>query len=381
MVMVLGIEPSARAHDPSAYGGLFRSRNLGGTWLNADVGLFVNSALTVALDPRDPNQLLMGTDIGLLRSQNGGRSWTVEAQGLIPGPVFAVAFAPDARSTLCAGPSGIFYFHGGQWSRAQAPDRAVPARAIAFGAVADRVYLLGKRGLFISDDRGEHFDQAPSNLADDAQITLLVVATAPRETLFAVIDGKLMASADGGRRWNPRFIDAGGASVDVGALDPASPSRIWAASADRLYMSDDLGVSWRPIGGRLPEQQTNIRGIAADETGSTLVVTTHRGMYRSEDAGATWVLKEGNLPVHLEAGPLIRDATDARTLYAAYSLMPYPDVWRTAVEGGNLLARTDRLSLAGGLAFLALLLISGVMLVRWLEYRRDPVTSRRASRT
>jgi hypothetical protein len=47
----------AHAHDASAYGGLFRSRNFGGTWLNADVGLFLNAALTVAVDPRDPNHL------------------------------------------------------------------------------------------------------------------------------------------------------------------------------------------------------------------------------------------------------------------------------------------------------------------------------------
>ena len=48
---------SVGAHDPSAYGGLFRSRDLGKTWLNADVGLFLNAALAVAVDPSDPNHL------------------------------------------------------------------------------------------------------------------------------------------------------------------------------------------------------------------------------------------------------------------------------------------------------------------------------------
>jgi len=47
----------AHAHDASAYGGLFRSRNLGETWLNADVGLFLGAAFAVAVDPRDPNHL------------------------------------------------------------------------------------------------------------------------------------------------------------------------------------------------------------------------------------------------------------------------------------------------------------------------------------
>jgi len=34
---------SASAHDASSYGGVFRSRDLGAAWLNADVGLFLNA--------------------------------------------------------------------------------------------------------------------------------------------------------------------------------------------------------------------------------------------------------------------------------------------------------------------------------------------------
>jgi len=45
-LLLTGAGVGAHAHDPSAYGGLFRSRNLGETWLNADVGLFLNAALT-----------------------------------------------------------------------------------------------------------------------------------------------------------------------------------------------------------------------------------------------------------------------------------------------------------------------------------------------
>ena len=83
-------------------------------------------------------------------------------------------------------------------------------------------------------------------------------------------------------------------------------------------------------------------------------------------AGTAGRFKEGNLPVHLESGPLVRDPSDARTLYAVYSLMPYAEVWRTALEGGNLLARVDPVSLAGGLAFVLLLMIGGGLLARWL---------------
>jgi len=378
-MLTLSVAPTAHAHDASTYGGLFRSRNLGGTWLYADVGLFLNAALTVAVDPRDPNHLLMGTDIGLYRSNNGGRSWSPEAQGLISGAVFAIAFSPDGGNVICTAPTGVFRFRDGQWTRAIAPDGAAPGREIAFGAAPDRIYLLGKKELFISEDGGQSYRRLRDGAAADAPISALAVATQPRELLLVVIGGKLMASEDGGNQWQERAIGSGGEPVDTVVLDPALPNRTWAASADRIFISDDLGGRWRAVGRSLPEAATNVRGIAADETATTLVVTTHRGMYRSDDGGQSWILKENNLPAHLEAGPLVRDQREAQTLYAVYSLLPYPEVWRSALEGGNLLSRLDPVGLGGGIAFMVLLIIGGVLLVGWLERQRSGGASDRRS--
>ena len=356
-----------RAHDPSAYGGVFRSRDLGATWLNADAGLFLNAALNVAVDPRDPARLLLGTDLGLMRSESGGRAWAPEAPGLLVGAVFALAFQADGA--IGAGPGGVFRLGEGRWTGADAPAGAAPARAVAPGAEPGRVYLAGRSGLFTSKDGGQSFARA-AGLPEAVEITGLAVVSQPREVVLAIADGALIASDDGGRHWRARSPDPAVGPLETVALDPASPTRVWTAAAGRLYRSDDLGANWRPVSGLLPEPSAAVRGIAADPAAATLVVTTARGMYRSADGGATWALKEGNLPIHLEAGPLVRDPGDARTLYAVYSLMPYAEVWRTALEGSNLLARADPVSLAGGLAFLLLLMIAGGLLVRWLARRR-----------
>jgi hypothetical protein len=380
VLLILCAPVCATAHDPSSYGGLFRSRNLGATWLNADVGLFVNAALTVAPDPRDDNHLLLGTDSGLASSLNGGRSWTPESRDVISGPVFAIAFSPSGEDALCAATSGVYRYHDGLWTVAETPPGAAPARAIAFGARPGRVYLLGDHQLFASDDGGRGFRALPGQPSDGSTTTALAVATRSNETLLVVDAGRLMASDDGGTRWHERRIGDKGAPVDTAVLDPASPTRLWAASADQIFVSDDLGLGWRAAGRELPEPGTSVRGIAADATASTIVVTTHRGMYRSEDGGANWRLKEGNLPIHLEAGPMARDAGDPNILYAVYSLVPYPEVWRTALEGSNLLARTDPLSLAGGLAFILLLIVGGGLLVVRLDRRRSAHTATRAAR-
>jgi len=349
---------NAWAHDPSSYGGVFRSRNLGGTWLNADVGLFLNAALAVAVDPREPSRLLVGTDLGLLGSRNGGRSWSPEAPDLIFGAVFAVAFSADGERALCAAQSGVFRFAGGRWAPAHAPDAAIPARAIVAGASNDRIYLLGRSRLFVSEDGGQTYVPVPGLSPAREMTALAVTGTAP-EILVAVIDGRVMTSLDGGRAWRDGGLGRDGEAVDTVAPDAYAPDRIWAASADRLHISADLGATWRAAGGPLPEPGTKVRGIAADELATTLVVTTQRGTYRSENGGQTWVLKEDNLPIHLEAGPLARDPTDPRLIYAVYSLMPYSEVWRAANEGGNLLARIDPISLAGGISFFLLILFGG----------------------
>src|SRR6478609_54091 len=68
MLSAIPMAGIAEAHDPSPYGGVFRSRSMGDAWLNADIGLFLNATLALAVDPRDPEHLLLGTDVGLWRS-------------------------------------------------------------------------------------------------------------------------------------------------------------------------------------------------------------------------------------------------------------------------------------------------------------------------
>jgi len=162
----------------------------------------------------------------------------------------------------------------------------------------------------------------------------------------AVVDGRVMASEDGGLQWRPSSPGGQTGPADIVAADPQVPRRVWAAGAGRVYISDDLGASWRAAGRALPEPATKVRGIAANAEAKILVVSTNRGVYRTEDGGETWVLKEDNLPIHLEAGPLARDPADTNVLYAVYSLMPYSEAWRIAVETGNLSINTLEASVA-----------------------------------
>jgi hypothetical protein len=100
-----------------------------------------------------------------------------------------------------------------------------------------------------------------------------------------------------------------------------------------------------------------------------LVISTHRGVYSSTDAGATWTLMSSNLPGHLEAGPLVAHPAEPSTVYVGFSLLPYDEQWSIAADGRGAALLSD-LDLVGGLAFLLLLGLGGAVALQALARTR-----------
>lgn len=364
LILALTAAP-AGAHDPSAWGGSFRSRDGGGTWTPIDAGLFIGGAVMLAVDPNDPNHILYATDARMLRSRNGGRDWVQEPTGTFMAPTLAVAFSSTGESILAATAAGVFRTDaGGAWQPANVPAAVNPVLTIVAGTAPGRFYVLGGRGVYRSDDSGGTWFRCGEAL-QDAPLSGLAVARDAPETVAVIAGGRVYASTDTCQTWQSRTTGLPDGKIEALASD-AVPGRLWAAAADRIYRSDTAGQAWQAQGQPLPEPGINVRGIAASVDAATIVLTTHRGLYRSTNAGEGWALIEGNVPVHLEAGPLVRDPKDPATLYAGFSLTPYNEIRRRAQEGSNLLAQVDVVSLAGGGAFLVLLAVAAVYIVRRL---------------
>ena len=325
----------ASAHDPSAYGGLFRSRDGGITWFPANPGRIVSGAIALAVSPIEPNHLLLATDSGLLRSRNAGLEWSQEAAALLVGPVFAVAFDADGSRALVSTATSLFRSDDGHtWRDISAPPGTLPARWLVSNG-PERIYLVGW------------------------------------QRVYAVAGGRLWVADDGTSAWRP--ADAGLPRGRINALsaDPRELRRLWATADDQMFRSDDGAASWRPWGRPVPDAPTVVRGIALSVSGRDAVVTTDRGLYRSAD-GSRWEIPSDNLPAHLEAWPLVRDPTDPATLYAGFALIPYPELWRLAAEQTSTLARVAPMGLAGSVAFLVLVGLAGVAALRALRrYDRD----------
>jgi photosystem II stability/assembly factor-like uncharacterized protein len=371
---------TAVAHDPSSWGGLYRTRDGGATWFLSNEGRFVTTALDLAIDATDSSRLLLATESGLLRSINGGRDWDVDRSEALRGAVFAVAVAPDGSRAIASTSTTIVVTdpaRSGDWRAVPAPPGAAPARQIVAGARTGQVYVVGWSGLVQSDDWGESWQSLGEGLPSPIVTRLVALPTTSSGAsgLLALCGGALWIS-DGGQTWEHRESGLPRQGVDTVVADGLVTGRLWAAGADRVFRSNDAGTTWQPVGGPLDEQHTPIHSIGASPNGRALVLTTDRGLYRSGDGGTTWELLADGVPVHLPARPLARDPRDGATFYAGFSIRPYDALWEAAAEGTSALQRLDAVNVGGAAALLALVLLAGgVALGRLRRYYQAPAAA------
>jgi photosystem II stability/assembly factor-like uncharacterized protein len=204
--------------------GMFRSVDGGQTFRRACEGMFVECHVrALAVHPRDPATLYLGSELGLFVSTDAADNWTRLPAPLDGLQVWSIYVSPRKPERIVVGtcPSRLFQSDdaGRSWREANAPiTRECPR-------------ILHTRVTCITGD------------PDDPDLLWAGVE----------IDG-LYRSRDGGKTWQP--VGTGLSSRDIHALAivPGKPRRMLAATNNDLNVSTDGGETWQPldIGKQLP---------------------------------------------------------------------------------------------------------------------------------
>jgi hypothetical protein len=224
--------------------------------------------------------------------------------------------------------------------------------------------------LRVSDDMGQNWRQiehGPS-YPPESGFTLNRIwqivpghATQPGTLYAGVEEAGLFVSHDRGESWQELsaltqhptrpewFPGNGGLCLHTVLVHPNNPQRIWVAmSAVGVFRSDDAGASWQVKNNGLIEAHT---GQPAGEIGScvhkmvldpvnpnTLYMQEHCGVFQSNDGGDTWYPVEEGLPSahlhHPEMWPFGFPiaVTKARNLF----LIPLESSEQRTVASGDL---------------------------------------------
>jgi len=154
-------------------------------------------------------------------------------------------------------------------------------------------------GLIESRDAGKSFENV--SLLGKADFHTLRSA-GPQVYGFDGASGKLMVSADGGRRWVARTPPIG--VFDL-AISPDDPKRVVVSTEKGLFASTDAGKRWRP-------ERSDTAGLLAWTAADRLVLVDGEGQVSSSSNAA-----KSFAPVGTIGGPPSAFVADGEDLYAA----------------------------------------------------------------
>lgn len=243
--------------------GLLRSEDGGRTWNDALQSLQLTNippVAAVALSPtfQSDSMVIAGTTGGVLRSIDKGQNWTFQPLGSPPPFVSTLMFSPDFErdGMLFAGTmeDGIFVSH----------DRGITWHAWNFGlldlnifdlkaaphfAQNETLFAAVESGIFRSTNHGLAWREVPFNL-DDAPILSLAISPDFQQDgiLLAGTETQgLFKSEDAGRTWQRIGAESIQENVEALALAPDFTTNpyILALVGGDLLLSCDGGVSWQ----------------------------------------------------------------------------------------------------------------------------------------
>ena len=295
--------------------GLWMSEDDTRTWRQLTSPDLVINAIAVLPD----GTILLGCDgLGVVRSGDGGATWTSSTAGPLERSVTCV-FVDAERGRVVGGVSAD-RVHGGVWATAW-PN--VEWRRLGTGLEAREVLVLARAtqgllagtddGLFVLDE-GETSWRRLDTVVDgiDLHPRVVDVAIVRSGALLAATTSGLLRSADGGRVWTRQQL---GESESVRAVAATCRSgRLHAATPLAFFASDDGGLSWTRTAGA-PAEGVVRRLIASPLDDKMLFAATTRGLLKSPDAGRTWRIRGGGLPL-ADIATLVLSG-DARALLAA----------------------------------------------------------------
>ena len=309
--------------------GVYKSVDGGRTWSRRSDGLPPDTFVTgLDLAPADPSVLYLkhNNTSRIYVSTNGARTWR-----LLP-PVDAsfdrlVVDPTDARTVFLPGTSGLLKSVDGGRTWTRMPGLQQP-HSLAISPSHPNVMYAEDGGFLMRtldggvswarrSARPSSYDIFTTDLRDPSTLYVSI----PAEGLFRSTDGGATFTRLEGQSRLPDF--------DAFAIDPTDTRRLYvAAGTDSIFRSNDGGSTWQRISRRLPRE--DVLDLETVPGGSRVYLgLSHRGFYRSTDRGQHWAQSNRQL-VAAGIPALAADPFAPRTAYAGTWR---GGVWRTT-DGG-----------------------------------------------
>lgn len=343
-------------------GVVYRSTNAGLSWTAIWRG--DNLARYVLIHPSRPDTLFVSTGIfdreaansqpdigapggvGVIRSTDGGASWTPMTAGMSNLYVGSLAMHPRDPDVLLAGTANNAYRAGGglyvtrnggeTWQHVVGTH--IDSVEFASGN-PDVAYAAGPNEFFVSTDGGLSWrpylnrngsSWGPDRMQTGFPIDILADARDPQRLFVNNYGGGNFLTTDGGTTWSLASTGYTGAMVTDIAVSRQNPAVLYANSRGGPFKSTDGGATWsglNPIDLQPVSEGARMAVDPEDDT-HVLMSSAHQGAtYESTDGGLRWrLVTDYDDELRARPGPT--------AFHQGMQAIAFAPSWRLKVYGG-----------------------------------------------
>ena len=220
--------------------------------------------------------LYAGTDIGVYRSRDGGKTWLQINQGLFDQDIRALAIDPKEPNTVYAGTS---------------------------------------RGVFKSEDAGDTWSDWFDETSGLTHTKIYDIALHPGnpQILFAATDGGVFQSVDAGESWEPVFTEQ---AIQIIKFSASNSDILYASGETGTIRSKNSGRDWSPVWGNALPAITTLVSLNTDP--EFLYSGTQTGLYKSFNGGRNWVLDPAFKKTSINRSEERRVGKECRSRWSPY---------------------------------------------------------------
>jgi len=313
--------------------GVFKSTDGGVTWSKMESGIETQNAMEIrsfSVDPQNPDVVYMGGNYtpdpsklavrGLIyKTTDGGRRWTklLEPGALVrwilidPGNTNVIYAATGIFDRVAVKPEGILRSADGgrSWSSINTGLTNLVVGGLAMDPRNSQVLIAvtGKSICFVNEKReiygavfktadgGQHWRKVYPR-AEGYEVMYSAVAFAPSDPDVVYVDAgwEFLRSQDGGESWTrfetgsgPLFPEDRGRPISL-AVHPNNPDLVFMNAYDGgVFRSDDGGRTWvDSSSGVSGSQSWDVATCPVDP--QYVLAATKNGIYESLDRGSSW---------------------------------------------------------------------------------------------
>ncbi|MEW6363895.1 MAG: hypothetical protein AB1714_04570 [Acidobacteriota bacterium] len=294
--------------------GVLKSTDGGTTWSKTGPGIGDDWVLTLAVDPQNPAVVFAGSMDHLFKTSDGGARWADCGQGLPSDliSVTSVSISPAMPDLVYVGcyDDGLFRSTdgGGTWKLAgDWPRRVVSARLTLDPVAVDILYTATDEGAFMTTAGGKKWTAMLGLPA--TEIARIVIDPTDQALLYAGTVSGVYKSTDRGVTWSSASTGIREWPVYSVDVDPSNPQIVFAGTDGGVFKSTDAGRTWRSSHGNC-RTFTYVDAVTVDpNTPGVVYVSGESGTYKSMDGGATWTR------IYQELVTLAVDSRTPTTLY------------------------------------------------------------------